>query len=469
MQNTLSKVILVDTFGFFFRSYYALPPLHNSKHFPTSLLTGFATLIFNLYKEHKDSCIIFTLEGGGTNRRKEFYPQYKANRKEAPQDLLAQLPVAIEWLEKMGLPTLSLQGYEADDCIATLATLAKKDGYETQIISHDKDLYQLISEGIYIFDYAKKQAITQKECYEKFGVLPNDFIMYQSIVGDSSDNVPGIKGIGPKGAQSILTHFKSLESLYENIEKDYENIVSLLGKRTAGLIKEHKEQAFISRNLVTLRTDLLQNYDFLSKKNEFEISPLLTIKDELESYELHRILQKILPRRKNNTQHVETIPLGDIGANPFEQRAGFRSQDSGDSKENASQSPTPTQVVKNLDSISCHTEPLGEVSNMKAKSDISTSSQYDNHLDSINYALNPVAHPNLDWNLVSTKMHPKPCTRPDLIENLDSKNTPHNLAFQYTPHLITDSKELFNLLESIPKGSLVAFDCETNGLSLIHI
>ncbi|MDY5821229.1 MAG: 5'-3' exonuclease H3TH domain-containing protein, partial [Helicobacter sp.] len=388
MQNTLSKVILVDTFGFFFRSYYALPPLHNSKHFPTSLLTGFATLIFNLYKEHKDSCIIFTLEGGGTNRRKEFYPQYKANRKEAPQDLLAQLPVAIEWLEKMGLPTLSLQGYEADDCIATLATLAKKDGYETQIISHDKDLYQLISEGIYIFDYAKKQAITQKECYEKFGVLPNDFIMYQSIVGDSSDNVPGIKGIGPKGAQSILAHFKSLESLYENIEKDYENIVSLLGKRTAGLIKEHKEQAFISRNLVTLRTDLLQNYDFLSKKNKYENSPLLTIKDELESYELHRILQKILPRRKNNTQHVETIPLGDIGANPFEQRAGFRSQDSGDSKENASQSPTPTQVVKNLDSISCHTEPLGEVSNMKAKSDISTSSQYDNHLDSINYALN---------------------------------------------------------------------------------
>ena len=415
MQNTLSKVILVDTFGFFFRSYYALPPLHNSKHFPTSLLTGFATLIFNLYKEHKDSCIIFTLEGGGTNRRKEFYPQYKANRKEAPQDLLLQLPVAIEWLEKMGLPTLSLQGYEADDCIATLATLAKKDGYETQIISHDKDLYQLISEGVYIFDYAKKQAITQKECYEKFGVLPNDFIMYQSIVGDSSDNVPGIKGIGPKGAQSILAHFKSLESLYENIEKDYENIVSLLGKRTAGLIKEHKEQAFISRNLVTLRTDLLQNYDFLSKKNEFEISPLLTIKDELESYELHRILQKILPRRKNNTQHVETIPLGDIGANPFEQRAGFRSQDS-----------------KNLDSNNCHVE-CSETSSMESKRDISClRTQYDNNL---------AAHTNLTQNL-------------------------QNPTFQYIPHLITDSKELFSLLESIPKGNLVAFDCETNGLDV---
>lgn len=376
MQNNNLKVILIDTFGFFFRSYYALPPLHNSKHFPTSLLTGFATFIFNLYKEYKNSCIIFTLEGSGTNRRKEFYPQYKANRKEAPQDLLLQLPVAIEWLEKMKLPTLSLQGYEADDCIATIATLAKKDGYNVQIISHDKDLYQLISEGIYIFDYAKKQAITQKECYEKFGVLPNDFIMYQSIVGDSSDNVPGIKGIGQKGAKNIIAHFKSLESLYENIEKDYEKVVSLLGKRTAELIKEHKEQAFISKNLVTLRTDLLQHYDFLGKKNEFETSPLLIIKDELESYELQKILHKILPKHTfYDKQNIKTITLEYEDTNPLEI---------------------------------------------------------------------------------------------DLFKK-DIKNSKQNLAnptFHYIPHLITDSKELFNLLESIPNESLVAFDCETNGLDV---
>lgn len=470
MQSNNLQVILVDTFGFFFRSYYALPPLHNSKHFPTSLLTGFATLIFNLYKEHKDSCIIFTLEGGGTNRRKEFYPQYKANRKEAPQDLLLQLPVAIEWLEKMGLPTLSLQGYEADDCIATLATLAKKDGYETQIISHDKDLYQLISEGIYIFDYAKKQAITQKECYEKFGVLPNDFIMYQSIVGDSSDNVPGIKGIGPKGAQSILEHFKSLESLYETIEKDYEKIVSLLGKRTAGLIKEYKEQAFISRNLVTLRTDLLQNYDFLSKKNVFETSPLLTIKDELESYELHRILQKILPRRKNNTQHVETIPLGDLDSNPFNQGGKSRSH-GGDSKQNLDSTTT-----------NCHVE-RSETSNMEPKKDFSLELQNDKLETNMKTKQNLAIHSNTIENLDSNICHVEcsetssmeskrdiSCLRTQYDNNLAAHtNLTQNLAnpaFQYTPHLITDSKELFKLLESIPKGNLVAFDCETNGLDV---
>ncbi|TLD83345.1 DNA polymerase I [Helicobacter trogontum] len=410
MQTNNLEVILVDTFGFFFRSYYALPPLHNSKHFPTSLLTGFATLIFNLYKEHKNSCIIFTLEGSGINRRKEFYPQYKANRKEAPQDLLLQLPVAITWLEKMGLPTLSLQGYEADDCIATLATLAKKDGFNVQIISHDKDLYQLINDGIHIFDYAKKQPITQKECYEKFGVLPHDFIMYQSIVGDSSDNVPGIKGIGPKGAQNILTHFKSLETLYDTIEQDYERVVSLLGKRTAGLIKEHKDEAFISRTLVTLCTDLLQDYDFLSKKNEFESSPLLAIKDELESYELQRILQKILPKhtQHNNTQHTNNTPS--------------------------------IMDTKNLDSLK--------------NTDKNTAATItDNCLDykdfeARNYTKN---------NHATTTI------------NLQANEVAQNLAeptFHYTPHLITDSKELFELLESIPQEGLVAFDCETNGLDV---
>lgn len=350
------QVILVDTFGFFFRSYYALPPLQNSKNFPTSLLAGFATLILNLYKDYKDSCIIFTLEGGGSNIRKEFYAQYKANRKEAPQDLLLQLPVAIDWLHKMDLPTLSLQGYEADDCIATLATLAKRDGFSVKIMSHDKDLYQLIDDDIQLFDYAKKQPITQKECQNKFGVMPKDFIMYQSIVGDSSDNVPGIKGIGPKGAQNILVHFKSLESLYCAIDNDFLHVETLLGKRTAGLIKNCKNEAFISRELVTLKKDLLQNYDFANSKNTSDVSPLLSIADELESYELQRILQKILPRIK----HKQT-----------------------ESKETIKQNKTSNEPT-----------------------------------------------------------------------------------FDYISHLITDEIELFRILNSIPKDSAIAFDCETNGLDV---
>ncbi len=356
------QVILVDTFGFFFRSYYALPPLHNSKNFPTSLLTGFATLIFNLYKDNKDSCIIFALEGDGINKRKEIYNDYKANRKETPQDLLKQLPVAIEWLKKMGLPTLSISEYEADDCIATLATLAKKDGFEVQIISHDKDLYQLIDNKIYLFDYAKRQKIGIKECESKFGVTPNEFVTYQSIVGDTSDNIPGIKGIGAKGAQKILSSFKTLESLYETLENDYGAIETLFGKRTAKLIAENKDNAFLSKELVTLKRDLLQDFSFI--KHNFTQSPLINIVDELKEYELYKTLQKI---------NFNATTQQNIDSKHFQQESAYKKQ--------------------------------------------------------------------------------------------DVLNTTNN-KFNFKAHLITDAKELFEILNKIPKDTLIAFDCETNGLDI---
>lgn len=286
------QVILIDTFGFFFRSYYALPPLFNSKKFPTSLLTGFAGLIYKIFRDNKNACIIFALEGH-ENKRKEIYKDYKANRSEAPPDLLAQLPIAIEWLAKMGLKTLQIKGYEADDCIATLANLAQKQGYKVQIISHDKDLYQLINADVSLLDYAKGRVISAAECVAKFGVPPNEFVTFQSIVGDSSDNIPGIKGIGPKGAAKILSHFKTLESLYEAINLDSKNVENLLGKRNLELIIKHKNEAFLSRELVTLRNDLLSSYDFMESKNDFATTPLLRIVPELREYEMNKILMTI--------------------------------------------------------------------------------------------------------------------------------------------------------------------------------
>lgn len=364
------KVILVDTFGFFFRSYYALPPLHNSKHFPTSLLTGFATLIFNLYKENPHSCIIFALEGQGDNKRKEFYPDYKANRKETPKDLLLQLPVAIQWLKKMNIPTLCIDGYEADDCIATLATLGKNKGFEVEIISHDKDLYQLIDEKIHIFDYAKRQVISHEECKEKFGVLPNEFITYQSIVGDTSDNIPGIKGIGAKGAQKIVSSFKTLESLYETLQLDKDKVIDLLGKRQTNLILEHKDEAFLSRELVTLRRDLLQDFEFMTNQYDTNQTPLSHIVEELQEYELQKILQKI-------NSKLDNIP-------------------------------------------STH--------------------QNSFHQDSIIQNITPKRHK-------------------------DTRNT-FSLDVKTDTHLITDEKLLFEILESIPPRTIIAFDCETNGLDV---
>lgn len=319
----MKKIALIDTFGFLFKSYYALPSLHNKDGFPTSLLSGFANLITNIYKEFKDYLIIFALEGEGMSFRKNFYENYKANRSAAPQDFIKQVEVIIEWLKKMEVPTISLRGYEADDCIASIAKIAQSNGYEDiKILSHDKDLYQLIDKEIHIYDYAKKEAVYEHECIKKFGIPPKDFITFQSIVGDSSDNVTGIKGVGEKGALKIMEHFKSLEELYglsKKIEFSLKNdlfnsnedilrslddqidanhlkyLESIFPKSMLKNILEGKKSAFISRELITLKKDLFNNFNFsvIPINNNSMQNPLLKILDQLQKYQLSKIISKI--------------------------------------------------------------------------------------------------------------------------------------------------------------------------------
>ncbi|PAF44720.1 DNA polymerase I [Helicobacter sp. 11S02596-1] len=284
----MQTLTIVDTFGFFFRSFYALPPLKNAEGFPTGLLMGFANLIMNLHKEGISDYIVFALEGQGQSKRKEFYPAYKATRVQAPQDLLMQLPIAIEWIKKMGFLNLSFEGYEADDAIASLDKIANKNNIDVRIISHDKDLYQLIDGNTYLYDPIKKTDIREKECISKYGVPPSAFIDYQSLVGDSSDNVPGIKGIGAKTAQKLIETFGSLEGIYANLDK----IAAITSPRIANLITQGKEMAYLSKELVSLKTDLLQDFDLQSCKMPVQ-NPLLNIADELERYEFIKIVQRL--------------------------------------------------------------------------------------------------------------------------------------------------------------------------------
>jgi len=165
----LKTVTIIDTFGFFFRLYFAIPPLRASNGFPTGLLTGFINLIDTLKKEHSSNYIIFALDSKERLFRKDIYPLYKANRGDAPEDLLKQLPIAIDWIEKMGFTHISKDGFEADDVIATIASLAKKQGLKVHIISHDKDLYQLIEKNIVLYDATKKKEIKREDCIDKFG------------------------------------------------------------------------------------------------------------------------------------------------------------------------------------------------------------------------------------------------------------------------------------------------------------
>uniref|UniRef100_UPI00374E27C4 5'-3' exonuclease H3TH domain-containing protein n=1 Tax=uncultured Helicobacter sp. TaxID=175537 RepID=UPI00374E27C4 len=304
----MKTLTIIDTFGFFFRSFYALPPLKNKEGFPTGLLLGFCNLLNSLYKDKKCDYIIFALEGQGKNRRKILDPRYKQNRQEVPKDLLLQLPIAIEWISKMGFVNLSVDGYEADDVIASASVLARQKDLDVRIISHDKDLYQLIDSHTYIYDPIKKIEIREEQCQEKFGVLPCEFIDYQSLVGDSSDNVCGVKGVGAKSAQKLIKHFKNIESLYARSDE----IAQVLTPRLQQVIVDSKDEAFLSKALVTLVKDIPLNIDFAQCAMP-EQNPLLQIVDALHKYEFNGILTKIQGPKYNS---LSTSPNFKNATNP---------------------------------------------------------------------------------------------------------------------------------------------------------
>jgi len=281
----LKTITIIDTFGFFFRSYFALPPLRNSEGFPTGLLTGFINLVDSLHRDHATDYLVFALDSKGPTFRNEVYPAYKANREAPPEDLTKQLPIAIRWVEKMGFANLSKEGFEADDIITTVTKFAREQNMKVKVVSHDKDLYQLIDDGLVVmYDSIKRKEIDEEACVEKFGVRPKDFVDFQAIVGDASDNVPGVKGIGVKGAAKLINEFHTLENIYANIEK-------CGTPRIQKLLLEYKESAFLSRELVRMRDDVYEELD-LSKFVFEEKNYLSCLVDEFEKYEMKRALQK---------------------------------------------------------------------------------------------------------------------------------------------------------------------------------
>ncbi|MBN2249203.1 MAG: DNA polymerase I [Campylobacterales bacterium] len=281
----MKTITIIDTFGFFFRSYFALPPLRNSEGFPTGLLTGFVNFVDSLHRDHNTDYLVFALDSKGKTFRNDVYEEYKAHREAPPEDLVKQLPIAIEWVEKMGFANLSKEGYEADDVIATVTRIAKEKGIKVRIVSHDKDLYQLIDDGIVVmYDSVKKREVDEEACIEKFGVRPKDFIDFQAILGDSSDNVPGVKGIGQKGASKLINEYGTLEAIYENLE-------NCGTPRIQKLLAESKESAFLSRDLVTMRDDVYETLDLESYAFE-DKNYLSCLLEEFEKYEMNQAIKK---------------------------------------------------------------------------------------------------------------------------------------------------------------------------------
>ncbi len=253
-------------------------------------------MVKKFYKDRKNMpFIVFALESQTKTKRVEKLGEYKQNRKDAPKEMLLQIPIALEWLQKMGFTCVEISGFEADDVIATLATLSP---YKTRIYSKDKDFNQLLSDKIALFD--GKTEFLAKDCVEKYGILPSQFTDYQGIVGDSSDNYKGIKGIGSKNAKELLQRLGSLENIYENLDL----AKNLLSPKMYQALIQDKGSAFLSKELATLERGCIKEFDFLSCAFPSE-NPLLKIKDELKEYGFISTLRDL----ENSPLIVENSPI----------------------------------------------------------------------------------------------------------------------------------------------------------------
>ena len=256
---------LIDGSGYIFRAYYALPPLsRKSDGLPTGAVSGFCSMLFKLLEDSRadDSkerpthfAVIF--DSARKNFRNEIYKDYKANRSEAPEDLAPQFEYIRKSVKAFNLPSIELLNYEADDLIATYAKQITKLGAKVTVISSDKDLMQLVSKDIRLYDPMKNKIIGEKEVIEKFGVKPDQVIDVQSLAGDSSDNIPGVPGIGIKTAAELINRYKDLDTLLNKASEIKQN------KRRETLI-ENKEKALLSRELVTLKSNVPVKDEFSS-------------------------------------------------------------------------------------------------------------------------------------------------------------------------------------------------------------
>src|SRR5918996_492561 len=240
-----SRLVLIDGSGYIFRAFFALPPLTDPKGTPVGAVFGFCNMLFRLVQDMPGDQLVVVFDKGAQSFRNDMYDQYKANRMEPPDDLVPQFPLVREAAHAFGLPVIELEGYEADDVIATYARHAREQAREVIIVSSDKDLMQLIGGGIQMYDPMKQKPIDRDEVMVRFGVGPEQVADVLALAGDTSDNVPGVPGVGVKTAAQLLIEFGSLEDLLAKAGTIKQP------KRRQSLL-DYAEQARLSRQLVSL-------------------------------------------------------------------------------------------------------------------------------------------------------------------------------------------------------------------------
>lgn len=289
----MPKLTLIDGSGFIFRAFHALPPLRRPDGVPVGAVYGFCSMLFKTLIENHTDALVVVFDAGRQTFRQEIYPPYKAHRPEAPEDLIPQFPLIRDACAAFNVPAIEAVGFEADDLIATYTHHARKTGYEVCIISSDKDLMQLVGPGISMLDPIKNRPIGEAEVLEKFGVPPAKVVEVQALAGDSSDNVPGVPGIGIKTAAELIHAYGDLENLLARAHEIKQP------KRREALL-ENAEKARISRQLVSLRHD----------------SPLPLLLSELKIRPLEPLVVNTFLRTQGFNSLIARIERQNAGINP---------------------------------------------------------------------------------------------------------------------------------------------------------
>ncbi|MCB4757734.1 MAG: DNA polymerase I, partial [Elusimicrobia bacterium] len=299
----MKKMCLIDASGYIHRAYHALPPLTNSRGQTVNAVFGFARMIQKLLKAENPDYLGVCFDTAAPTFRHQAFVEYKANREDHDETLISQFPLVNELTELWGLPSVRMDGFEADDVIATLAMEGQKAGCRVLILSGDKDTMQLVTEGVVVRDEIRRVDFDEAKVLEKFGIKPNQLVDYLSLMGDKVDNLSGVPGVGEKTAQKLLAEFGSLDALYADEQK--------MPEKLKGKLIQYKEQVFKNRELIALKKDvpLTQTLnDLIPQPPKEELGPFLRrleFKDNFmgdsESAESRPDL------KKNETRKVEVV------------------------------------------------------------------------------------------------------------------------------------------------------------------
>ena len=290
-------LFLIDGNSYIYRAYYAIRSLSTRSGFPTNAIFGFANMLLKVLREQKPTYVAMVLDSPGTTFRHQLYPEYKANRPPMPEDLVLQMPRIDDLIAAFRVPAIRVPGMEADDIIATLAHIYAGKVDKVVIVSSDKDLMQLITDKVVMLDTMKDRWVDEEAVVEKFGVKPSQVVQVQALMGDPSDNIPGLAGVGPKTAGKLIARFGSVEGLLEHSEE--------VGGKIGEQLPRQMEELRTSLSLVTLKNDVPVDQTL----DDLAVSDLDTqaVRALFEELEFARLVNELVPREALGREGYRTV------------------------------------------------------------------------------------------------------------------------------------------------------------------